>query len=453
MSDEFPLLPDLGLYAADIKGDGNCLFNALSDQIYGDQTRHLDIRARVIEFMREHADYYKGFLDVQPGGGTRRNPKRKNAGAYSSPSTYKAPTPEEIDRAFEQHIQRMAKGGTWGDNMEIVAFAAAFNTDVRIYMSDFTYMVPGQGDESSRGIAHIAYHEWEHYSSIRNIDGPHTGLPHVQWKKIDPEQESRLNQRAASHAKEKSYVEPWKIKIVMSSLPFLTDSQTIKHTLEKCRGNVNDAVSMLIEADEAGSISSTQESSSVERDYDSDDEQIWGPNKRANRSRLSRVARNLMKDSHRQRAEMAAKLARNDGSQESVSKAVADLEIPDSKDNSPAPFDEEDEWVPSSSDVPQDVSSAAQQGPARLKINVTNSKVGKTQVRNQGPRPRANMTARDRKEARKRQQKEDRKKRAQQDSKTASAGQDQLPILTKGDGATGSSTPSHVDGPMKTLYI
>jgi OTU domain-containing protein 3 len=112
----------------------------------------------VIDFMREHADYYKGFLDVQPGGGTRRNPKRKNAGAYATPTSYNPPTPEEIDRAFEQHIQRMAQGGTWGDNMEIVAFAAAYNTDVRIYMADFTYMVPGQGEESSRGIAHIAYH-------------------------------------------------------------------------------------------------------------------------------------------------------------------------------------------------------------------------------------------------------------------------------------------------------
>lgn len=26
----------------------------------------------------------------------------------------------------------------------------------------------------------IAYHNWEHYSSIRNIEGPHTGLPRVR---------------------------------------------------------------------------------------------------------------------------------------------------------------------------------------------------------------------------------------------------------------------------------
>lgn len=134
------------------------MFNSLSDQIAGDQEQHADIRARVIDYMRAHADYYKAFLDVQPGGGTRRNPKRKNAGAYSTPVSYKPPTPEEIDRAFEQHVERMAKGGTWGDNLEIVAFAAAYNVDVRIYLSDFTYMVPGQGDEATRGIAHIAYH-------------------------------------------------------------------------------------------------------------------------------------------------------------------------------------------------------------------------------------------------------------------------------------------------------
>ena len=45
----------------------------------------------------------------------------------------------------------MAKGGVWGDNMEIVAFAASFNIDVRIYMAEYTYMIPGQGEEAERG--------------------------------------------------------------------------------------------------------------------------------------------------------------------------------------------------------------------------------------------------------------------------------------------------------------
>lgn len=97
-------------------------------------------------------------MDVKPGGGIRRNPKRKNTGAYSSPAAYAGPTNEEVSQAFDTHILRMQKGGTWGDNMEIVAFAAAFNIDVRIYMAEYSYMIPGQGDEAERKIAHIAYH-------------------------------------------------------------------------------------------------------------------------------------------------------------------------------------------------------------------------------------------------------------------------------------------------------
>lgn len=146
------------MYASSILGDGNCLFNALSDQLYGHQNEHHTIRSRVIEYMRNHAAYYKQFIDVHPGGGIRRNPKRKNAGAYSSPANVAPPSEADIDRVFEGHLQSMARGGTYGDNMEISAFSSAFDVDVKIYQRDFAYMVSGGGDESKRSVAHIAYH-------------------------------------------------------------------------------------------------------------------------------------------------------------------------------------------------------------------------------------------------------------------------------------------------------
>lgn len=108
--------------------------------------------------MREHASYYKQFIDVQPGGGTRRNPKRKNAGSFSSPATVPPPSEADIDRVFESHLQSMAKGGTYGDNMEISAFSSAFDVDVKIYQRDFAYMVSGGGPDKQRDVAHIAYH-------------------------------------------------------------------------------------------------------------------------------------------------------------------------------------------------------------------------------------------------------------------------------------------------------
>lgn len=137
---------------------GNCLFNALSDQLYGHQKEHSAIRSKVIDYMREHASYYKQFIDVHPGGGIRRNPKRKNAGAYSSPAAIVPPSEADIDRVFEGHLESMARGGTYGDNMEITAFSSAYGVDVKIYQRDFAYMVTGGGPDSPRGVAHIAYH-------------------------------------------------------------------------------------------------------------------------------------------------------------------------------------------------------------------------------------------------------------------------------------------------------
>jgi hypothetical protein len=280
---------------------GNCLFNALSDQIYGHQDEHANIRARVITHMREQADYYKQFIDVHPGGGIRRNPKRKNAGAYSMPSTNTAPpSSSEIDRVFESHLQSMARGGTWGDNMEITAFAAAFAYDVKIYQRDFAFIVsPNPSHEtpseqprdptSARPTAHIAYHAWEHYSSIRNLDGPHAGPPNVLVRVLTPQEEQAQKDQLARTPQ----VLPWQIDVVEKSLPFLADKPTIKRALEASRGDINAAVSRLLDADEENANSSIgsssyQESSSVERDQDSEDDVHAGPKKRQDRRRSSR---------------------------------------------------------------------------------------------------------------------------------------------------------------------
>ena len=108
--------------------------------------------------MRDHAGYYKQFVDVNSGGGHRRNPKRKSAGAYSTPVSAVPPPPEQIDAVFESHLQQMAKGGTWGDNMEISAFSAAYAVDVKIYQRDFAYLVSGGEGVDGRSNVHIAYH-------------------------------------------------------------------------------------------------------------------------------------------------------------------------------------------------------------------------------------------------------------------------------------------------------
>lgn len=82
--------------------------------------------------MKNNPDRFKSFLVVHPGGGSRRNPKRKNHGSLAS-AIATGPTPEEVDAAYKQHMKTMAKTGVYGDNLEIIAFAQAFKVDIMIF--------------------------------------------------------------------------------------------------------------------------------------------------------------------------------------------------------------------------------------------------------------------------------------------------------------------------------
>lgn len=108
--------------------------------------------------MRANAQLYKSFIEVSPGGGVRRNPKRKNARGYSTPSDASAPSPAEVDRVFEAYLRRMAQGGTYGDNVEIAAFAQVYEADVMIWQRDVNIVVSGPAHKLAKPLCHIAYH-------------------------------------------------------------------------------------------------------------------------------------------------------------------------------------------------------------------------------------------------------------------------------------------------------
>ncbi|KAG0635941.1 hypothetical protein HOY80DRAFT_926470 [Tuber brumale] len=206
-SDEFPLPEGAGLYASDISGDGNCLFHAPSDQLYGYENSHLEIRDKVVE--------HTILITPLPF-------------SLSLPSPSILITNESaIDVAFAQRLNRMARPGVYGDNMEIRDFAREYRCDVKIYHRDFAYVVTGRegggggGVEGTRkNVLHIAYHRWEHYSSVRNREKPHSGPPNVSPVTLT-EAGRKENKRLANS----SYVLQWMVEVVISSLPYLVDWQ------------------------------------------------------------------------------------------------------------------------------------------------------------------------------------------------------------------------------------
>ncbi|KAF8521101.1 hypothetical protein BU17DRAFT_88368 [Hysterangium stoloniferum] len=182
-------LRGLGLYAAPTLGDGNCLFRALADQLWGSPNGHMKLREEICDWMVTHKERYEGFVDE--------------------------------DRSFDTHIRCMRIPGTYGGHLELSAFAHLKRRNVKVIQPGLVYViewscgwtsdmnppvVEAAIDESTlnerdrrrlrrdkvklekqdvaetpeeSGAVYVAYHDWEHFSSVRNLAGPHTGPPIV----------------------------------------------------------------------------------------------------------------------------------------------------------------------------------------------------------------------------------------------------------------------------------
>ncbi|KAG8714405.1 hypothetical protein FRC09_017668 [Ceratobasidium sp. 395] len=193
-------LRSLGLYAAPTLGDGNCLFRALSDQIYGTPNEHLPLRIEICNFMAAHPERFEAFVDD--------------------------------DQGLDRHLSAMRSSGTYGGHLELTAFAQLKALNVKVVQPGLVYVIEGAnldnfgppkestagadeddaGPSSSRekrkakkermkkkptmtmdedeednttqtpfpATVYVAYHDWEHFSSVRNLTGPHQGIPNVQ---------------------------------------------------------------------------------------------------------------------------------------------------------------------------------------------------------------------------------------------------------------------------------
>ncbi|KAJ6490252.1 hypothetical protein C8R47DRAFT_1177089 [Mycena vitilis] len=251
-------LRSLGLYAAPTVGDGNCLFRALSDQLYGSPSRHPQLRRDVCDWIARHKARYEPFVEDDRGldvhlrcmrenatyGGhmelsafahlTRRNVKVIQPGlvyviewaAGGGPPSPTVPAAAPSTSATSNtsnsgpNAASAAAASSSAASTEGVGTASALSAANRPRVraldkdrevidvddggeygdEDGAYEEQGDGEgaynsggggggeqggdgeraEAEEGTVYVAYHDWEHFSSIRNLKGPHTGLPGVR---------------------------------------------------------------------------------------------------------------------------------------------------------------------------------------------------------------------------------------------------------------------------------
>lgn len=177
LEEDFPALKGDGYIIRRIGNDGNCLFRAMSDQLFGREEDYIKVRKAAVDQMRIEPHEYTPFIDYRAKGMSelrRGNARGSRASSYTSVSLEElSPTVAEKADVWEAYLIRTAKNREWGDHLEIKAIARAYNVDVKVYIQagvqnqHLGEIVLGGEHGIERPVARIAFHGWRHFSSAR----------------------------------------------------------------------------------------------------------------------------------------------------------------------------------------------------------------------------------------------------------------------------------------------
>ncbi|KAF4316878.1 hypothetical protein JM18_008048 [Phytophthora kernoviae] len=133
----------LGWDVAPIRKDGNCLFRALSDQLYGHERRHLELRRRLVDFINLEQAFFEPFV---------------------------------AGEGVMEYCARLREAGAWGGHPELVAASRLLGVNIivhtgpvkRLRIDTDKYAISKEG--KGRTINLLLKHD--HYSSLHKRDKP-----------------------------------------------------------------------------------------------------------------------------------------------------------------------------------------------------------------------------------------------------------------------------------------
>lgn len=122
---------------AQVRGDGACQFRAIADQLFSDEELHRYVRRVVVRQLQTHRSKYEGYTEGE---------------------------------TFDAYVDRMARDGTWGDNVTLQAAADAFGVPVYLVTSFPTGLcVEVQPEREDRRFSHaiwLSFWAEVHYNSL-----------------------------------------------------------------------------------------------------------------------------------------------------------------------------------------------------------------------------------------------------------------------------------------------
>ena len=137
-------LAKLGLMIRTARGDGNCLFRSVCDQLEGHQNNYDFYRQEACKYMIDNKDFYQNYI--------------------------------EDDQTFDDYIAEMIQDGEWGGNLELQAMSMKFQVNFYIHIFQHPMLILHNFDNPKKEL-HLSYHEGQHYNSLRLLDDTGDTIP------------------------------------------------------------------------------------------------------------------------------------------------------------------------------------------------------------------------------------------------------------------------------------
>ncbi|KAF3619117.1 hypothetical protein FXO38_20285 [Capsicum annuum] len=162
-----------GLEVKKMREDGNCLFRAVADQVYGDSEAYDLVRQMSIDYMERERDHFSQF----------------------------------ITEGFKSYCKRKRRDKVYGNNVEIQALSEMYNRPIHIYSYSIEPMNTFHGSyNSDTPPIRLSYHHGNHYNSLvdprRLSVGAGLGFSCLRGKNIDKD-----NVKAASKAQQDQQID------------------------------------------------------------------------------------------------------------------------------------------------------------------------------------------------------------------------------------------------------
>eukprot|EP00825_Cyclidium_porcatum_P015769 TRINITY_DN1903_c0_g1_i2.p1 TRINITY_DN1903_c0_g1~~TRINITY_DN1903_c0_g1_i2.p1 ORF type:complete len:668 (+),score=151.99 TRINITY_DN1903_c0_g1_i2:92-2095(+) len=119
--------------------DGNCLFRAVSDQIYGDEQFHKNIRRVCVDYIEQQKEFFEKYT-------------------FGGPNK------------FLSYVTHKRNDGAWGEDVEIQALSEIYDRPIDVYAySDIPLRRFNESKRNQLIPISLSYHGQSHFNSLRQI--------------------------------------------------------------------------------------------------------------------------------------------------------------------------------------------------------------------------------------------------------------------------------------------